>query len=139
MNNLKVRSGCGVLIVNECGEIFLQLRGAHSKGESGSWALPGGKIEEGETGEQAAIREIKEELGVEITLTGQFPSYDHIIPEKNESWITNVFTAKIISGIPKILEPEKCSEIGWFALTALPTPIATMSQKALEYLSHLQK
>ena len=38
---------------------------------AGGWELPGGKVEDGESDESAIIREIREELGVEIALSGR--------------------------------------------------------------------
>jgi 8-oxo-dGTP diphosphatase len=52
------------LIFNESGD-FLVAERAYGK-LAGKWEFPGGKIEEGETAEMAIVREIKEELGVDI-------------------------------------------------------------------------
>ena len=46
------------------------------------WEFPGGKIEENETAEECLIREIKEELNIEILITGSLPSNDHQYPDK---------------------------------------------------------
>lgn len=46
------------------------------------WEFPGGKIEENETAEACLIREIKEELNIEILITGSLPPNDHQYPDK---------------------------------------------------------
>ena len=56
---------CGVLAVNEHGEILLQRRR-----DTGQWALPMGRQEIGETVTECAIRETKEETGVDVEITG---------------------------------------------------------------------
>lgn len=68
---------CNLLVVNEAGEILLQKRR-----DTGQWALPGGAQEIGETPTQCAIRECKEETGIEAEVTGLLGIYSdpaHII------------------------------------------------------------
>ena len=124
--------GVGAFIVNDKGEVLLMKRGPASKNEAGAWALPGGASEFNETLRDAVIRETREELGIELDVDGQLPAYDHILPDEGQHWITSVFTARIANGTPEIMEPQKCSEIGWFALDALPSPITRMSQGAFD-------
>jgi 8-oxo-dGTP pyrophosphatase MutT (NUDIX family) len=56
---------CGVLAVNDQGQILLQRRR-----DTGQWALPMGKQELGETVTACAIRETKEETGIDVEVTG---------------------------------------------------------------------
>lgn len=126
--------GVGAFIMNDVGEFLLMKRGKNVSTEPGRWALPGGKIDFGETMREVVIRELKEELGVVVAITDQLPSYDYIVPEENQHWLTNIFQVRIISGIPSVQEEEKCSEIGWFTLNTLPSPIAKMSQQAIDNL-----
>jgi mutator protein MutT len=126
--------GVGVVLFNENNKIFLMRRGPKSKNECGAWALPGGKVEFNETLINAAIRETKEEFDIAITITKHLTTYDHIIPNEKQHWITNIFCATIVSGTPIIQEPEKCDQIGWFTLTELPSPIAKMTQQAIDNL-----
>lgn len=68
---------CNLLVVNEAGEILLQRRR-----DTGQWALPGGAQEIGETPSQCAVRECKEETGVDAEVTGVLGIYSdplHIV------------------------------------------------------------
>ena len=55
----------GAVISDEAGRLLLILRG-HEPGK-GLWSIPGGRIEPGETDEQAVIREVREETGLTVT------------------------------------------------------------------------
>lgn len=133
-----IGTGVGAFIMNPHGHVLLMKRGKSVRNEPGTWIIPGGKVEFGETLRQAVVREVMEEIGVEIELDGQLPAYDHILPEDKQHWITNCFPCHITKGIPAIKEPEKCDEIGWFALDALPTPLAKASQGVVNYFMNLE-
>ena len=69
----------GAVIKDEAGRLLLILRG-HEPGK-GLWSIPGGRIEPGETDQQAVIREVREETGLTVTcgrLLGavELPGYD---------------------------------------------------------------
>ncbi len=51
---------------NDCAAIILTRRSRQLKNHSGQWALPGGKIDEGESAEEAALRELDEEVGLKV-------------------------------------------------------------------------
>lgn len=55
----------GAVITDDQGRLLLILRG-HEPGQ-GLWSIPGGRIEPGETDQQAVIREVREETGLEVT------------------------------------------------------------------------
>lgn len=46
----------------------------------GSWELPGGKLEPGESPEDGVVRELREEVGVEAEVTGVLPVVEHVYP-----------------------------------------------------------
>lgn len=55
----------GAVITDSAGRLLMILRG-HEPG-TGLWSIPGGRIEPGETPEQAVVREVREETGLEVT------------------------------------------------------------------------
>ena len=123
----------GAIVFNNKGEIFLSRRSQNTKNEKGHWETPGGRVEFGETLEQAAKREILEEYGAEIEIIEQWPASDHLIPDEKQHWVSTTFLAKFKLGQePKIMEPEKCDEIGWFNLNVLPTPLSIITKLNLE-------
>lgn len=66
------------IIENAAGEILIAQRPLHHKIAGGLWEFPGGKLEVGETPEQCLIREIREELGVEIDIIASAGVYSHV-------------------------------------------------------------
>lgn len=68
------------------------------------WEFPGGKIEEGETPQDAIFREIKEELDVEIRVGNLLVTVEYDYPEFHLSM--DCFLCEIISGEPALLEHE---------------------------------
>lgn len=107
--------GVGVcaIVINEEGKILAARRGPKARNERGKWEFPGGSIEFGDTLRQSIVREMIEELGVEIETGDQLPAIDHLLPDEKQHWVANAFISKITKGTPQILEPEKCVEIRW--------------------------
>ncbi|MFE1595776.1 NUDIX domain-containing protein [Nocardia sp. NPDC058705] len=62
--------GGSMLVVDDGGRILMQRRG-----DSGNWSLPGGVMEIGETLEECAVRETKEETGLDTEITGLLGIY----------------------------------------------------------------
>lgn len=121
--------GIGAVIISSEGKILLAKRGQTAKNERGKWEFPGGTVEFGDTMKDTIIREMKEELNIEIEPILHLPPIDHIIHNDNQHWVTSVFISKITKGKPTIMEPEKYKEIGWFGmaeLQKLPLSIATI-------------
>ncbi|MCP3673590.1 MAG: 8-oxo-dGTP diphosphatase MutT [Gammaproteobacteria bacterium] len=101
------------VIVNAKNETLLSLRlpDAH---QGGKWEFPGGKFEVGETPEQALVRELKEELDIDILQTEPFIELQYTYPEKT----VNLHVLKVISftGTPKGLEGQA---VEWVAMKKL--------------------
>ena len=90
--------------VNAAGEtiVFATQRGY---GEfKGGWEFPGGKIEEGETSQEALVREIREELETKITVGELIDTIEYDYPTFHLSM--DCFWAEIVSGALKLKEHE---------------------------------
>ena len=117
------------------GKVFLMLRGKKAKNERGKWEMPGGSVEFGERLEDAIKREEKEEHGVEIAIIDLLGVCDHLIPDEKQHWVASTFICTLISGEPKIIEPDKCEAIEWFSLSdAEKLPLSIVTKFGLEQL-----
>jgi mutator protein MutT len=103
MSVLDVAAG----LVFEGGRLLITQRppGSHL---AGLWEFPGGKLESGESWEQALVRELHEELGIEVVVGREFCRVQHAYPQREVH--LRFFVCRIASGIPK---PIGCSAVAW--------------------------
>jgi ADP-ribose pyrophosphatase YjhB (NUDIX family) len=85
------------------------------------WALPGGFVEYGESLEAAAVREAKEETGLDVELLRQFHAYSDPKRDPRHHTITIVFLAKAKGNA---VAGDDAKEIGVFSKDTLPEQIA---------------
>jgi len=113
-------------------EVMLQLRRGTGYMD-GHWAAAAaGHVERGETAYDAARREAAEEIDVhdlDLTFVTAMQRTRHADPIDER--IDFFFTARSWSGEPRIVEPAKCADLGWFRLDALPDPVVPHELTAL--------
>ena len=116
------RPGVGVSVyIRKDNKILFGLRkGGYAPG---TWCAPGGKLEMNEEWIDCAKRETLEETGIEVTNLQMLTVTNDIIAEKNQHWITIVFSADWKSGEPSLREPDKFERWDWFGWQALPKPL----------------
>jgi 8-oxo-dGTP diphosphatase len=85
------------------------------------WAVPGGFVDVGETVEQAAIREAKEETCLDVTLTALLGIYSNPERDSRNHTVTAVYVAKA-AGMPRAADDAK--NFGIFTFDNLPTILA---------------
>jgi ADP-ribose pyrophosphatase YjhB (NUDIX family) len=85
------------------------------------WAIPGGFVDYGESLEEAAVREAKEETNLDVKLIRQFHTYSDPIRDPRHHSISTVYVAKA-KGLPKA--KDDAIDIGIFSDSNLPEEIA---------------
>jgi mutator protein MutT len=98
----------GCVMRNGAGDILLLHR---SKNGVEQWELPGGKLEDGEDGEAAAIREIQEELGVPVVIIAFLGRADFRENERRHSYEWYEAEPSDSSCVPTICEPHTFNDL----------------------------
>lgn len=112
---LNFAGGC---IFNEKGEVLLQRRADCSK-----WGFPGGAIEIGETPQMAAVREIKEETGLEVEagrLIGIYTELDAKYPNGDKAQSICMVFELTVTGGKLTCDPDETLELKYFPLDPMP-------------------
>jgi len=124
------RAGVGVLLVDALGRVLLTLRKLPP--EADCWSIVGGKLDFLEALEECAIREAREELGVEIRIERLLCVTDHRLPDENQHWVSPAFLGRIVSGEARNCEPHKTREVRWSLLSELPPNLTMTAQNAIQ-------
>ena len=127
-NNSNFFIGVNVFVVRD-GKLLLGKR-KNCYG-AGTWALPGGHLEQGEKLVAGAARELMEETG----LSAESFEFTNIVNDpstKKRHYLQIGFLAIGVKGEPDNKEPERCEEWCWFDLSALPENIFPNHKKQIE-------
>lgn len=114
--------GAGVVVLNPDNAVLVGYR--IKPGETPSWCLPGGKAEPGETLEDAALRELREETGLERVSPPRIFGFAQCL----------VYPIPVIAAgalcrledpqaLPRVMEPDLFSCWTWVPMDALPSPL----------------
>lgn len=116
------RTATAAIVFDDQQRLLLQRRS-----DNGNWALPGGTMETGETADQCAVREVKEETGYQIEiirLIGVYSDPQHTTiayPDGNTvAYVSLLFEGRVVGG-ERALSDES-TDVGWFPPEALPQP-----------------
>lgn len=127
MEHERPKVGIGVIVLKD-GKVLLGKRIA-SHG-AGTWQLPGGHLEYGESFEETACREVEEETGLtDIRIEGLISVYNE--RDYGTHYVNLCVLTHWVSGEPYAREPEKCEEWRWTDPASLPEPMYVASKVAI--------
>ncbi len=129
MKDKAVRVGIGVFIFKNGKFLLLQRQGSHGEG---SWSVPGGHLEVGESFEQTAKREVKEETNLEIKNVRFGAVTNDYFTDEDKHYVTVWMLSDWENGQEYIVEPDKCLNQGWHSFENLPTPLFLPWNQLLE-------
>ena len=123
------RVGVGVIITQGERVLLLKRKNVHG---SGSWSTPGGHLDFGESPEECAIREAKEETNVDIADVKFRAITNDVFEAEGKHYITLWMEGKYLAGEASVQAAYEMAEVGWFAWDALPQPLFLPLQHLLD-------
>ncbi|MCA0228139.1 NUDIX domain-containing protein [Patescibacteria group bacterium] len=129
MNKQEVRVGVGTFVFREGKFLMQQRQGSHGEG---SWSVPGGHLEFGETPEETSKREVLEETGMDIKDVKFAAVTNDYFSDDGKHYVTWWTMSEWHSGEPYITEPDKCTAQMWVDFSSLPEPLFKPWEQLLE-------
>lgn len=130
------RVGVGI-VVRRNGEILL-VRRKNVHGD-GSWSLPGGHLDPGEALEECAVREAREETGVEVGSVRFLAITNDVFEKEARHYLTVWMEGDYLSGTETVAEEYEVSEVGWYPVDSLPDELFLPLQNLIDGRSYGRK
>lgn len=129
--------GVAVLIKRNNKILLMKRTGSHG---AGTWSCPGGHIDFGESIEQTALRETKEEVGVKIKNIRFLAITNDVFRKEGKHYITVWVRAEHAGGKLKVNAEDELTEVGWFDVKKLPKPLFILDKllKGKSYPKHVK-
>ena len=127
--------GLGVFVKKQGMVLVGKRKGSHG---TGTWALPGGHLEPGESFKDCCKREVLEETGLVVKNIGPVVFTNDVFDDEGLHYVTLFFKAECESGEVIIVEPRECEEWRWVSPSHIPQPIFLPLRNALEEMKKNQ-
>lgn len=112
--------GVGVIITKGDQVLLIKRKGSHG---DGTWSMAGGHLEFGESLEECAIREVREEVAVTITDITFRAITNDLFETEGKHYITIWMEGRYVAGEPVMQAVNEISAVSWFSWNALPEPL----------------
>lgn len=129
----RFRPFCAVHLILVRGSEVLLLRRFKTGWQDGKYGVIAGHLDGNEPMRAAMVREAKEEGGIDIAPEDlRVVHVLHRMAENKKEYIDVFLTTEKWEGEPRIMESDKCDDLGWFPLTALPENMVPYVRSGLE-------
>lgn len=136
MMNQTPQVGTGIIITRDDRVLLIKRKGPHG---AGTWSTPGGHLDFGETPEECARREAKEEVGMDVVEARFRAVTNDVFEDEGKHYITLWMDCKTLSTEAVIAAEREVAEIGWFAWEAFPNPLFLPLENLLKKNSYPPK
>ncbi|MBM5789588.1 NUDIX domain-containing protein [Candidatus Parcubacteria bacterium] len=113
------RVGLGVVVIRDRKVLVGHRSGSHGEG---TWCIPGGHVEFGESWESCARREVREETGLEIEQVQFLGVTDDWNIGEGKHYVTIFMRAACPEGEPRVCEPDRYTQLMWCEWERIPFP-----------------
>jgi ADP-ribose pyrophosphatase YjhB (NUDIX family) len=131
-HDLLLLPSVSLLITDDAGRLLLVRHAGHGD----EWDVPGGAVEVGESPAATAVREAREEIGVDVRLLRLVdvlggPDFEVVYPNGDRvAYVTSVYAAKVVAGVPTA-DGDEIGEVRWFTVEDLADPPLSRFARAL--------
>lgn len=112
--------GVGLIIWRETEVLLVRRQGVHG---SGTWSTPGGYLEAGETLEECAVREAREETGVSVRNVRFRAVTNDVFDPETGHYLTIWMEGDLLEGRAEARATHELSAVAWFPGKGLPSPL----------------
>ena len=134
MNAETPKLGALAVVIHD-GHVLLAQR--KKQPDAGLWGFPGGHVEWGETALTAAVRELREETGVEATAVEYLTNFDLIRQDATGQTVTHYLLVGVLcayaSGTPRVV--EEIADVQWVPIETVAAGDLPMSARVADLLS----
>jgi len=117
---MEPRVGIGVFVIRDGKFLMGHRKGSHG---AGTWSIPGGHMEYGESFEQTAKREVREETGMAIGNVRFGAVTNDLFESDKKHYVTIWVLSDWVKNEPSITEPDKFIDQEWIDIDNLPEPL----------------
>ena len=125
--------GIGIIITKGDQVLLMKRKGSYG---DGTWSTTGGHLEFGESLEECAIREVREEVAVTITDITFRAITNDLFETEGKHYVTIWMEGRYVAGEPVMQAVNEMSAVSWFSWNALPEPLFLPLEHLLTGLCH---